>query len=73
MRRDRSPHRSSGKRPLPQPVRRADHAGRGAESYYAARAKRDPAWREAQVAAAAKRERRRRERDPRPTARHASR
>ena len=33
-------------------------------SYYAERARRDPAGREAQVAAAVERERRRRERDP---------
>jgi hypothetical protein len=33
-------------------------------SYYARRAARDPAWREAQLAAAAEREARRRERDP---------
>jgi hypothetical protein len=35
-----------------------------AESYYSARARRDPAWREQAIAAAADRKRRRRERDP---------
>ena len=35
-----------------------------AESYYAARSRRDPAWRDAQIAGAKDRERRRREEDP---------
>ncbi len=35
-----------------------------AESYYAARSRRDPAWRRAAIAATGERKRRRRERDP---------